>query len=478
MLCITGDFNLHIDDPTDTYGCQFNDLLSSFGLINHITLPTHQAGHTLDLVITQNNQEIELRSIKPRYFLSDHCFVCVEIIVAWPDVQRRKLSYCKFKSQYNSRLFSLPNKHAPVKSKILTVYPRVPWFSPTIKSLKRDRRKAERSWRSDIFNPVSCSKFQAAKIRYRYSLLAAKCSFFSDVIIEAEGDKKKLYLIIRSLTAVNSELPLPGHTSIQQLPGDFGQVSLKKDWGYKVELDIADHTYSPVSSSFNGHYFTKFRQLTEDEVRKLIMSSKSTMCELDPIPTSLLKGHISILLPLITKMVNLSLQTGVFPNEWKLALVTPLIKKPGLDTFLRNYRPISNLCFVSKISQWVVISQQNEHMEHNCSLPILSSAYRQGHSTQSALLKVHADILHNMEQQMITLLVLIDVSAAFDTVDHPILFQCLEKQYGFCDSVLSWHKSYLSDRKQCVILKGMFVEVDFLWNRTVDSLKTSFHLLL
>ena len=60
-----------------------------------------------------------------------------------------------------------------------------------------------------------------------------------------------------------------------------------------------------------------------------------------------------------------------------------------------------------------------------------------------------------MEQQMITLLVLIDLSTAFDIVDHPILFQCLEKQYGFCDTVLSWHNSYLSDRKQCVILKGM-----------------------
>ena len=82
MLCITGVFNLHIDDPTDTYGCQFNDLLSNFGLINHITFPTHQAGHTHDLGITQNNQEIELRSIKPGYFQSDHCFVCVEIIVA------------------------------------------------------------------------------------------------------------------------------------------------------------------------------------------------------------------------------------------------------------------------------------------------------------------------------------------------------------------------------------------------------------
>ena len=146
MLSITGDFNLHIDDPTDTY-----DLLSSFGLVNHITFPTHQAGHTLEPVITWNNQEIELRSIKPGYFLSDHCFVGVEIIVAQLDVQRRKLPYCKFKSidkpsfrndlksicldllliddlnelaaQYNSRLLSLLNKHVPVKSKILTVHP-------------------------------------------------------------------------------------------------------------------------------------------------------------------------------------------------------------------------------------------------------------------------------------------------------------------------------------------------------------------
>ena len=60
MLCITRHFNLHVDDPDDTYGCQFNNLLSSYGLVNHVTFLTHQAGHTLDLVITQNNKELEL----------------------------------------------------------------------------------------------------------------------------------------------------------------------------------------------------------------------------------------------------------------------------------------------------------------------------------------------------------------------------------------------------------------------------------
>ena len=214
MLCITGDFNLHIDEPTDTYGC----------LVNHITFPTHLAGHTLDLVITRNNQEMELRSIKPGYFLSDHCFVCVEIVIARPEVQNKTLSYCKIKSidkpsfaielesickdllqiddlnelaaQCNCRPLSLLDRHAPVTTKTLSVHPKVPWFSPTINNLKQERRKVEREWRTDMLNPVSRLKFQAARNKYRHSLLAAKCSFFSDAIIEAEGDQKKLYSII------------------------------------------------------------------------------------------------------------------------------------------------------------------------------------------------------------------------------------------------------------------------------------------
>ena len=165
MVCIIGYFNLHIDDPDNTYGCQFNNLLSSYGLVNHVTFPKHQAGHTLDLVITQNNQELELRSIKPGYFLSNHCFVCADIVIPWPDVQNRKLSYCKLKSinkpsfasdlesicqellqiddsnelavQYNCRFLSLLDKHAPVISKTLSVHPKVPWFSPNLNYLKR-----------------------------------------------------------------------------------------------------------------------------------------------------------------------------------------------------------------------------------------------------------------------------------------------------------------------------------------------------
>ena len=254
-------------------------------------------------------------------------------------------------------------------------------------------------------------------------------------------------------------MPLPHHTSLQHLAKDFGQFFIKKIEDIRTELNAPANLLIPQSPSYTGSHLTKFNQLTHADVKKLIMSSKTTSCDLDPIPTSLLKDHITILTPIITKMINLSLQTGEFPTEWKLAFVKPLLKKPGLATTLKNYRPISNLSFISKITERAVISQHKEHMEQNCLLPIMSSAYRQGHSTESALLKVQADILHNMEQQQVTLHVLIDLSAAFNTVDHPILFQCLEEHFGFHDSVLSWYKSYLSDRKQCIILNGMWSNI-------------------
>ena len=131
-------------------------------------------------------------------------------------------------------------------------------------------------------------------------------------------------------------MPLPQHTSTQQLADDFGQFCIKKIEDIRSELNAPANLHIPQSSSCNGHYLTRFRQLTHDDVRNLVMTSKSTTCGLDPIPTSLLKGHISILLPIITKMVNLSLQTGESPTEWKLAFVKPLLKKPGLATTLKN----------------------------------------------------------------------------------------------------------------------------------------------
>ena len=134
---------------------------------------------------------------------------------------------------------------------------------------------------------------------------------------------------------------------------------------------------------------------------------------------------------------------------WKNALVRPLLKKPGLDhTILKNFRPISNLQFVSKLTEKAVAKQITEHMSTHGLFPSLQSAYRKYHSTETALLKVKNDLLLNMNNGHVTILVLLDLSAAFDTVDHDLLLQKLQSVIGIQGTALSWFQSYLGERSQ------------------------------
>ena len=159
------------------------------------------------------------------------------------------------------------------------------------------------------------------------------------------------------------------------------------------------------------------------------------------------------LLLAITNMVNLSLQTGYFAETWKTAVVYPSLKKPGLDLLFKNFRLISNLQFVSELTERVVASQIQCHMITNNLFPQLQSAYRSHHSPETALLKATNDLLMNVDKCNVSLLLLLDLSAAFDTVDHGILLQSLQRKLGVCGAALSWFKSYLEGRSQRICMK-------------------------
>ena len=137
-------------------------------------------------------------------------------------------------------------------------------------------------------------------------------------------------------------------------------------------------------------------------------------------------------------------------NDWKCGLINPILKKPGLDLLYKNYRPVSNLQYVSKLTEKVVFNQVYDHMVSNAIFPALQSSYRQFHSTETALIKVMNDILLKMNSQHVTMLILLDLSAAFDTVDHRILLERLSDEVGIRGTALNWFRSYLSDRSQRV----------------------------
>ena len=140
-----------------------------------------------------------------------------------------------------------------------------------------------------------------------------------------------------------------------------------------------------------------------------------------PFPTELLKRVLPSIIQLLTKLVNESLQTDEFPDDLKEALVKPLLKKITLGPINKNYRQVSNLPFTGKLMERCVIDQLKDHIHTNNLMEPLQSAYKPCHSTETALLTVKADILRAMDNQEITCLVLLDLSAAFDMVDHKIL---------------------------------------------------------
>ena len=149
-------------------------------------------------------------------------------------------------------------------------------------------------------------------------------------------------------------------------------------------------------------------------------------------------------------MINLSLRHGYVPETWKVALLVPILKELNLDALFENFRPVDNLSFVSKSAERAVVTQLFKHCNENAPLPINQSSYRQFHSTETALVKVQNDILMSMNQREVTLLVLLHLSAAFDTVDHKIMFEILELDFGVSGSALKWMKCFLSGRKQFI----------------------------
>ena len=164
-------------------------------------------------------------------------------------------------------------------------------------------------------------------------------------------------------------------------------------------------------------------------------------------------------------MFNRSLLAGSVPTIFKAAYITPLQKKPDLDPAdVRSYRPISNLSVLSKLLERLVARQLLDYLIAANLLPELQSAYRAHHSTETAVLKVLGDILRALDSGDLALLTLLDLSAAFDTVDHAVLLRRLKTSYSLDSCVLRWFTSYLNGRTQFVrCLKSSSHPADVLY---------------
>ena len=223
----------------------------------------------------------------------------------------------------------------------------------------------------------------------------------------------------------------------------------------KIRESFSSSSSFSLPSPVNPPGLVKFDDASPDDIAKVIKNSPTKSCLLDPWPTFLVNDCLDILLPSITKLVNYSLSEGAVPDGFKSAVVTPLIKKSSLPKDdLKNYHPVSGLSFISKLVERVVASHLRRHVSLHGLENENQSAYRGGHSTETALLSIKNQIHLSLARG--TTVVLLDQSAAFDTIDHDKLLDCLRKWFGVGGRCLDWFKSYLSDRTQCIKIGSVF----------------------
>ena len=252
-----------------------------------------------------------------------------------------------------------------------------PWYNDSIRATKFLRRQLERRWRA---TGLECDRLAYCLQRQLVtsSIHRAKLKYHMSQIADASGDQKKLFKIVAKLLHTDHETPLPTCDSFDALAEQFFQiVSLKQISKIRCEFTPSVSNVDIYTDGESQTCLVKaFEPATETESGILLNASPIKSCELDPIPTWLLRDCAPDIIPVLTTIVNMSLRTGVMPSHLKRAHVRPIIKKPGLDKdILNNYRPVSNLPYLSKTIERVVAARLSAHMSE-CDLCVPNqSAY-------------------------------------------------------------------------------------------------------
>ena len=283
----------------------------------------------------------------------------------------------------------------------------------------------------------------------------SKSDYYTSLLSNNSANPHHMWISVNKILHREKSKPLPDYTSLDTLCSSFSKFFTDKITLIRSNFVTNDHSHDFPEPPHVENTMDQFAPTTTSEVRTIILKSTNASCDLDPFPTHLLKQCIDDLIVPITTIINLSMREGVVPPDFKQALVTPIIKKKTLcRNELNNYRPISNLSFLSKILEKIVAKRLNAHIEEHLLSNHVQFAYKRFHSTETAILKIHNDITCNMDKGKVTALTLLDLSAAFDTIDHSTLLERLHVHFGISGTVCQWFKSYISNRQQRVHIDG------------------------
>ena len=469
---IAGDVNIHTETD-ESSSRKFLDLLDLYDLRQHVVGPTHIMGHTIDVIITPNKEsfvtDIAINHIDlSHHFLIDFKITAQVITNSTKHIKYRTVknidstAFCKdltdkFQASpatknmaekvenYNSALSEVLDKHAPIKTKQIKVVATAPWFDVEYISLRKQRRKAEKKFRKsksqedkDVYINLRKQTTELAKDK-KLSYVTKKLN---------EGTAKTLYSVVNNLIDNNKEIVLPSAESDKELADGFLQFFKQKIAKIRSNFPVGCSNTSAAHPNPNIQPLSTFEPTNPEELRKIVTQFGVKCSPEDPAPSPVLLTHLDTLLPVWVEIVNLSLEVGSM-DSLKSAVILPLIKEltstTDTDDF-KNYRPVSNLVFISKLIERVVDIRLEQHLQQNNLTIDQQYGYKKSHSTEMLLLKVMNNLFESCDKNIPSVVLLLDLSAAFDTVDHTKLLQILYEDIGITGTALNWFKSFLTKR--------------------------------
>ena len=296
----------------------------------------------------------------------------------------------------------------------------------------RSRRRVECKWLLDKNNSDKFLEFYRLRHLTTNILNQAEKNYICKLVHDNCAKTKLIFAICNNLLGRSQDHPLPPGFTDKELAKHFSKYFISKIANIRDTLTAKQSQLQPppVLRQSIVPCMDSFRLLSDNEVSVIVRKSPTKTCKADPIPTTLLKDILPNIVPLLREIVNKPLQTGTFLDDLKVALVRPLLKKINLDLGEKNYRPVSNCQYIGKLIERAVNIQLNEHITTNNLMEPMQSAYIAGHITETALIKVKADILNTINNKGVVCLVLLDLLAALDTVDHQILLERLKNMFG------------------------------------------------
>ena len=297
--------------------------------------------------------------------------------------------------------------------------------------------------------------------------------YYSGMIESSKGNSRSLFKMYEKMvgntkSSQSSELPdIEKHGGNLALANLFNNYFINKVAIASKHIESQLHLQNVSDSSppailttvnevsENIHYLSRFKLCDICELKEIIYENTiKTTHGIDPLPKKQMSECMDTLLPHLLDLVNSSLSSGNIDGV-KYALVKPLLKKFDLDVSeFSSFRSISTLSFISKLVERVVSKRLNEHMTANNLHTHSQHGYKSNHSTETLLLRFYNDILVAIDQNRGVVVLLIDLSSAFDTVQHDILLKILENSIHVKGVALEWFRSFVSGRTQSVVIDG------------------------